>query len=238
MNAHKARANERSAYITTLDSVGKLAEISNLFKKYGINLTKIESSHSSSLKGGVDFHVDFYLPVDLKNGAETKFIEDLVNDLEKSSESVTVGSVENLDNTEKHWFPKTLQDIDKIQENISAYGAELDADHPGFKDVDYVKRRKEIAQIAKNYKCGQPIPRIDYSPLETETWAKVYNGLKALYPTHACEEHQRILPILEEKMGYGPNAIPQLEDVNKALKQLSGKNLNLIFFIYQKISII
>jgi len=50
----------------------------------------------------------------------------------------------------------------------------------------------------------------------------VYNNLKVLYPTHACEEYLRSIKVLEEKMGFGPDSIPQLEDINVYLKQLSG----------------
>ncbi|VDM78251.1 unnamed protein product [Strongylus vulgaris] len=94
------------------------------------------------------------------------------------------------------WFPRRIADIDQFANRILSYGAELDSDHPGFKDTTYRERRKYFADIAFNFrqyvKCsssnypihferysecfsGDKIPRIEYTAQEIETWRTVYN---------------------------------------------------------------
>ncbi|CAG8838588.1 7946_t:CDS:2, partial [Racocetra persica] len=60
---------------------------------------------------------------------------------------------------------------------------------------------------------------------EIETWGVVFRGLKKLYGTHACREHQLALPFLEKNCGYKEDNIPQLEDVSNFLKDYAGFTL-------------
>ena len=47
---------------------------------------------------------------------------------------------------------------------------QLDPDHPGFRDLEYRRRRNQIAQIAMEYQPGDPIPDAPYTDEEHQEW--------------------------------------------------------------------
>ena len=115
-----------------------------------------------------------------------------------------------------HWFPRTISDLDEFANRVLDAGSELQADHPGFKDDTYRARRNELADIAIKYRHGTPIPRIAYTAEEIATWfvafpcfrdhatlittsnrSTVYQELTSLYPTHACEQFNKVFPLLQ-----------------------------------------
>uniref|UniRef100_A0AAY4BCT2 Biopterin-dependent aromatic amino acid hydroxylase family profile domain-containing protein n=1 Tax=Denticeps clupeoides TaxID=299321 RepID=A0AAY4BCT2_9TELE len=127
-----------------------------------------------------------------------------------------------LDLSDVPWFPKKISDLDKCANRVLMYGSDLDADHPGFKDNVYRKRRKYFADLAMTYKHGEPIPRVEFMTEEVQTWGVVFRELNKLYPTHACREYLQNIPLLSQHCGYREDNIPQLEDVSCFLKERTG----------------
>ncbi len=98
---------------------------------------------------------------------------------------------------------------------------ELDADHPGFNDPAYRRRRDEIAVMAPPLNSGEPPKIVDYSATECATWATVFDKLTALYPTHACREFVAVI----DDIGYEAGKVPQLADVSAFLTKRTGFSL-------------
>ena len=73
---------------------------------------------------------------------------------------------------------------------------------------------------------GEPIPRIEYTAEERETWSVVYKELMGFLPELACRQHVDILPLLERECGYRQDNIPQLEDISNFLKRACRYHLD------------
>ncbi|KRY52089.1 putative phenylalanine-4-hydroxylase 1 [Trichinella britovi] len=201
---------------TLKERIGELIASLKVFEAHGINIVHIESRPSRSHAGCYEFLIEC--------NAMDKQVKSVFKTLQDIAENVTIqtfGPIHEC-NDVVPWFPKKIKDLDLFADRVLTYGSELDADHPGFKDEVYRKRRQLFADIAHNYRHGQPIPRIEYTKEETETWGLIYKELKKLYPTHACREFNHIFPLLEQNCGYSEKCIPQLQDVSDFLKECTG----------------
>lgn len=73
-------------------------------------------------------------------------------------------------------------------------------------------------------RSGDPVPRIEFTEEEVKTWGVVYRELNKLYPTHACREYLKNLPLLSKYCDFREDNIPQLEDVSRFLRGTFSSN--------------
>jgi phenylalanine-4-hydroxylase len=94
---------------------------------------------------------------------------------------------------------------------------QLDADHPGFHDAVYRRRRNEIARAALDYRQG-PVPEIDYTEQEHDVWAEVWRNLDPLHDRYACRSYRDA----GHRIALSRERIPQLTEVNATIHPLLG----------------
>ncbi|XP_053544921.1 tryptophan 5-hydroxylase 1 [Bombina bombina] len=218
-NDSLSEKNRASVIFSLKDEVGGLVKALKLFQEKHVNLIHIESRKSK--RRNSEFEI--FLDCDI-DGEQLNEIFQL---LKPHVNLITMNppdnfSVEEDDMESVTWFPTKISELDKCANRVLMYGSDLDADHPGFKDNVYRKRRKHFADIAMNYRYGDPIPRIEFTEEEIKTWGTVFRELNKLYPTHACKEYMKNLPLLSKYCGCREDNIPQLEDVSRFLKERSG----------------
>src|SRR5436305_5480687 len=94
----------------------------------------------------------------------------------------------------------------------------LDADHPGFHDAAYRRRRNAIARAALEFREGDAMPHIDYSDDEQTVWREVWRHLRPLHEKYACREYLDV----SRSVALPRERIPQLAEVNALIEPLHG----------------
>mmetsp|Transcript_20423 Transcript_20423/g.42803 ORF Transcript_20423/g.42803 Transcript_20423/m.42803 type:complete len:467 (+) Transcript_20423:14-1414(+) len=204
-----------SCVLELKDRPGALHDVLKYFWKYDLNITRIESRPKTLNALGearFDFFVDF--EADDKNSPS-------VLSLFASLESMTTKAL-ILDEKDVMWFPRHLSELDLIANRTLDAGADLESDHPGFNDKVYRARRAELARVAQEYKWNEPIPYIDYTQTEVDTWGIVWDRMESLLDTHACSEYKKSFAAMKEHCGYGRDNIPQAQDITNYLQGKTG----------------
>lgn len=214
-----AEAVQRAALVVKLrEGIGSLARILKTIEVNKGTIVHLESRPSKV--PGVQF--DVLVKVDMSR-------QNLLLLIKTLRQSASLGGVsllaDNSINVKNPWFPRHARDLDNCNHLMTKYEPELDMNHPGFADKVYRERRKEIANIAFEYKYGDPIPYINYTPEEVSTWSSVFNTVMELMPKHFCKEYQAVFAMLQKEGIFRPDKIPQLEEMSAFLKKSTGFTL-------------
>ncbi|KAI5945334.1 tryptophan 5-hydroxylase 1 [Manis javanica] len=216
---HSLERGRATLIFSLKNEVEGLIKALKIFQEKRVNLLHIESRKSKRRNSEFEIFVDCDI--------NREQLNDIFHLLKIQTNVLSVNPPDNFTVKEDGmdtvpWFPKKISDLDHCANRVLMYGSELDADHPGFKDNVYRKRRKYFADLAMNYKHGDPIPKVEFTEEEIKTWGTVFRELNKLYPTHACREYLKNLPLLSKYCGYREDNIPQLEDVSNFLKERTG----------------
>lgn len=102
-------------------------------------------------------------------------------------------------------------------ENIN----ELHLDHPGANDAEYRARRDHIAALAKNFRMTGEITDVEYNAREQRVWRYVAEELEELQEKYASPFYLKA----KKDLGIRTDRIPQLTEMNRRLKELTGFRL-------------
>ena len=102
-------------------------------------------------------------------------------------------------------------------ENIN----ELHLDHPGANDAEYRKRRNYIADLAKKFRETGSITDVEYNEQEQRVWQHVAEKLEDLQQKYASPFYLQA----KKDLGITTKRIPQLSEMNRRLKELTGFRL-------------
>ncbi|HVM02177.1 MAG TPA: phenylalanine 4-monooxygenase [Acidimicrobiales bacterium] len=105
-----------------------------------------------------------------------------------------------------------------LRDDDGAVDVVLGADHPGFSDPAYRRRRNALAALALDWRPGDPVPEPEYSGAEHAVWRAVARRLEPLHAEHACRAYLEA----KEELGLPADRVPQLPEVTGRLAPLTG----------------
>ncbi len=98
---------------------------------------------------------------------------------------------------------------------------QLALDHPGASDEEYRTRRDHIASLAKQFRETGKITDVDYTDEEQGVWRHVAGKLEELQQKYASPFYLGA----KRDLGFSNDRIPQLSEMNRRLKELTGFRL-------------
>jgi len=200
------------------DKPGLAGSVLSIIGKHDLQLTHLESKLYNYSFDGATIEVD----IDGITSDSPK-LKHVIEEVKALGVMVDVRPA-----LEVPWFPISRKELDYCVEEVigSGTGGLLAPDHPGFHDEHYKKRREEIASIANSFREGDGrLPHIEYTAEEVATWKAVYERLEVCHAKWACNEFKDVFPELKAEAGYGPEQIPQLQDISDYLQSRTGFRL-------------
>lgn len=195
---------------------GLLEKILQVFNDRSIDLYSINGKVVEKDATGLE-KCQFEISFDNSKPKNFELIQESIRSLNLGVEAVKAPVVD--------WFPMKEDDLDLMGHVLQTPGDGLGADHPGFNDKEYRKRRDIIADKTLGYKMKDPIPRIEYAPEETELWSYIYNKVRPLHRKFGCKEYQAAMNNFEKEGMFSPDFIPQQQDLNEWLRKNSNWRL-------------
>ncbi|KAL4438084.1 hypothetical protein ABPG74_016863 [Tetrahymena malaccensis] len=196
-------------FIITKDYVGSLSNVLEVFKSHRINLTYIEPKLLN--KKGANQNVMFICT--FEGSRKTENVQQAFKDLQSRFDNVKFSD----DISVVPWYPRNSNDLEHIGEDLMIVEEDNNGDHPQFMDQEYRKRRDYIAQVSKSHILGQPIPILEYTEQEQQTWRTIYNKLSSFHKDVCTEKYLRNKSQLEKELGID-KTIPQLRDLDDYLR--------------------
>ncbi|XP_035119617.1 tyrosine 3-monooxygenase isoform X1 [Callithrix jacchus] len=119
-----------------------LSQAVKVFETFEAKIHHLESRPAQRPRVGGP-HLEYFVRVEVPRGD----LAALLSGVRQVSEDVR-SPVEH----KVPWFPRKVSDLDKCHHLVTKFDPDLDLDHPGFSDQVYRQRRKQIAEIAFQYR--------------------------------------------------------------------------------------
>src|SRR5260370_40334642 len=98
----------------------------------------------------------------------------------------------------------------------------LEPGHPGERDEEYIRRRKELFALCRRHRLERlGPPMIQYAAEETRIWREASPKLDELHINHACQMYLRA----KRDLAITRQEIPQLRHLSDRVRQAANMHL-------------